>query len=219
MGDKEKAVAAGRLHMVKNKGKDQDEMRRRRNEVTVELRKNKRDDTLNKKRNVPNTEETTDDETDRDNLSTASLETIVERARNPDPNTQLAAVQAARKLLSSDRNPPIDALIMSGILPVLVGCLSTTDQPALQFESAWALTNIASGTSQQTQAVVAAGAVPLFLELLNSSHQNVCEQAVWALGNIIGDGPVLRDFVIRHGVVTPLLTFIDPNVPLTFLRN
>jgi len=211
--------APGRLHMVKNKGKDQDEMRRRRTEVTVELRKNKRDDTLNKKRNVPSTEDTTDDETDRDNLSTASLETIVERARDKDPNTQLVAVQAARKLLSSDRNPPIDALIMSGILPVLVGCLSTTDQPALQFEAAWALTNIASGTSQQTQAVVHAGAVPLFLELLNSPHQNVCEQAVWALGNIIGDGPHLRDYVIQLGVVQPLLTFINPEIPISFLRN
>ena len=205
--------------MVKNKGKDQDEMRRRRTEVTVELRKNKRDDTLNKKRNVPATEDTTDDETDRDNLSTASLETIVERARDKDPTTQLAAVQAARKLLSSDRNPPIDALIMSGILPVLVGCLSSTDQPALQFEAAWALTNIASGTSQQTQAVVHAGAVPLFLELLNSPHQNVCEQAVWALGNIIGDGPHLRDYVIQLGVVQPLLTFINPEIPISFLRN
>lgn len=30
------------------------------------------------------------------------------------------------------------------------------------------------------------GAVPLFLRLLESQHQNVCEQAVWALGNIIG---------------------------------
>jgi hypothetical protein len=29
-------------------------------------------------------------------------------------------------------------------------------------------------------------AVPLFLRLLYSPHQNVCEQAVWALGNIIG---------------------------------
>ena len=30
------------------------------------------------------------------------------------------------------------------------------------------------------------GAVPYFLQLLRSPHQNVCEQAVWALGNIIG---------------------------------
>ena len=89
-------------------------------------------------------------------------------------------------MLSSDRNPPIDDLISSGILPILVNCLKSTDVN-LQFEAAWALTNIASGTSEQTQAVVNAGAVPLFLQLLSSGNMNVCEQAVWALGNIIGD--------------------------------
>ena len=30
------------------------------------------------------------------------------------------------------------------------------------------------------------GAVPLFLRLLHAPQQNVQEQAVWALGNIIG---------------------------------
>ena len=159
------------------------ENRKQRSQVTVELRKNKRDDTLSKKRQIGDCPaDSTDDEDLRENLSSASLETIVEKARSADPATQLAAVQAARKLLSSDRNPPIDALINSGILPVLVQCLEANDNPSLQFEAAWALTNIASGTSQQTQAVVEANAVPLFLNLLKSPQQNVCEQAVWALG-------------------------------------
>ena len=33
-----------------------------------------------------------------------------------------------RKLLSSDRNPPIDDLIKSGILPILVHCLERDDK-------------------------------------------------------------------------------------------
>ncbi|CAN7996860.1 unnamed protein product [Ixodes hexagonus] len=205
-----------RLQHFKNKGKDQDEMRRRRNEVTVELRKSKRDESLLKRRNVPQVDSTDEEEADR---SHTDLQTIVLNASSSDPNLQLSAVQSARRLLSSDRNPPIDDLIQSGILPILVQALRRHDNPSLQFEAAWALTNIASGTSQQTQAVVQADAVPLFLDLLRSPHQNVCEQAVWALGNIIGDGPQLRDYVIQLGVVEPLLSFIKPCMPLTFLRN
>ncbi|CAL1287528.1 unnamed protein product [Larinioides sclopetarius] len=193
-------------------------MRRRRNEVTFELRKNKRDESLLKRRNVPQTDTTDEDDIDK-TLGHTSLDAIVTNANSAEPDVQLSAVQGARKLLSSDRNPPIDDLIQSGILPILVHCLRRHDNPSLQFEAAWALTNIASGTSLQTTAVVNTGAVPLFLELLKSPHQNVCEQAVWALGNIIGDGPDFRDYVIKLGVVPPLLSFIKPDIPLPFLRN
>lgn len=194
-------------------------MRRRRNEVTVELRKNKREETLQKRRNVPVSYSTDEDDIDR-TLASTDLEELVMKAANAEnPEEQLAAVQQCRKLLSSDKNPPIDSLITTGILPILVQCLSRTDNPTLQFEAAWALTNIASGTSAQTNKVVHAGAVPLFLQLLMSPHENVCEQAVWALGNIIGDGPVLRDYVVELGVVKPLLSFIKPGIPITFLRN
>ncbi|CAG2111285.1 unnamed protein product [Medioppia subpectinata] len=201
----------------KNKGKDADEMRRRRNEMSVELRKNKRDETLLKRRNVPiDCEAYSEADTTNDFIS---LQSIVISAASDNVEEQLNAVKAARKLLSSDKNPPIDELIRSGILPILVKCLQQHTSAGLQFESAWALTNIASGTAQQTRAVVEAGAVPIFLELLQSPNENVCEQAVWALGNIIGDGPQLRDYVIQLGVVEPLLELIKPDMSLSFLRN
>ncbi|KAF3843372.1 hypothetical protein F7725_002221 [Dissostichus mawsoni] len=248
-----------RIKSFKNKGRDVETMRRHRNEVTVELRKNKRDEHLLKKRNVPLEDSLEDSDVDSDfKGQNVTLEAILQNATSDNAVVQLSAVQAARKLLSSDRNPPIDDLIKSGILPILVKCLERDDNPSLQFEAAWALTNIASG-SAQTQAVVKSSeltphsasctlclstvcraaiftmcylglisdalmfvgpdAVPLFLRLLHSPHQNVCEQAVWALGNIIGDGPQCRDYVISLGVVKPLLSFINPSIPITFLRN
>jgi importin subunit alpha-2 len=129
------------------------------------------------------------------------------------------AVQSVRKMLSRERNPPIDDVIKADLVKYLVMYLSVIEHPMLQFEAAWALTNIASGTSQQTRYVVDSGAVPKFVNLLSSPNSNVCEQAVWALGNIAGDGAELREYVIRCGIVEPLLALVRPDTPNTFLRN
>ncbi|XP_014668060.1 PREDICTED: importin subunit alpha-5-like [Priapulus caudatus] len=215
--------AVTRLRNFKNKGKDVEELRRRRTDVSVELRKARKEDQLMKRRNVdtcPDDMPTSPLQQQNTNKAPQmQLKDIIAGIHGNDAAMQLQCTQAARKMLSREKNPPIDVIIDAGIVPIFATFLNKDDNPALQFEATWALTNIASGTSVQTQAVVKANAVPRFIELLASPHLNVSEQAVWALGNIAGDGPELRDFVIRAGVVKPLLSLVTPSTPAPFLRN
>ena len=65
--------------------------------------------------------------------------------------------------------------------------------------------------------VVKSGAIARFVALLKSPAETVREQAIWALGNIAGDGADLRDQVIDAGAVEPLLSLAKLDAKVNFI--
>ena len=77
--------------------------------------------------------------------------------------------------------------------------LQTSKDQNLRFEAAWALTNIASGTTAQARYVVENDGLVAFKEgVLHGESVNVVEQCIWGLGNITGDSIELRDLSLKE---------------------
>ncbi|CAH0483105.1 unnamed protein product [Peronospora belbahrii] len=213
------------------KGIDVNATRRKREDITIQIRKNRREERLNQRRRMmPSYHNAMNIETNSTNsdvpmrslngVSVSDLPKIAAMIQSLDPMARSNAVSKLRRLLSLENDPPIQEVINLGVVPLLVDFLKQHDQPEMQFEAAWALTNIASGTTEHTEVVIACGAVELLCGLLLSPNDDVCEQAVWALGNISGDSPHCRDLVLNAGAMMPLLAVLRKSSgKLTILRN
>ncbi|KAL0483017.1 importin-alpha [Acrasis kona] len=189
--------------------------RRKREEKLSALRKQKKEAILKRKREAPDA--STHDP--KVIMKLNQLPQLVAGINSSDLAVVTDATSNLRKLLSMERSPPIDEVINANVVPRLVQLLSRGDAPTLQFEAAWALTNIASGSSEHTEVLIKENAVPNFIQLLSSNSHDVKEQAIWALGNIAGDSYQCRNYVLQYGALPPLIKICQDQPKQSILRN
>eukprot|EP00511_Aplanochytrium_stocchinoi_P001499 CAMPEP_0204842746 /NCGR_PEP_ID=MMETSP1346-20131115/47571_1 /ASSEMBLY_ACC=CAM_ASM_000771 /TAXON_ID=215587 /ORGANISM="Aplanochytrium stocchinoi, Strain GSBS06" /LENGTH=522 /DNA_ID=CAMNT_0051981767 /DNA_START=52 /DNA_END=1617 /DNA_ORIENTATION=- len=202
-----------------------EDARKKRNEVSVNIRKNKREEGLRKRRFAMMKPEPAAPIQGENGSTVEEMQPTVENLPNlnnamngSDRATALAATRAIRKLLSTPQDPPVQQVVDIGALPKLVQFLQDHSNPALQFEAAWALTNI--GSSDLTFTIVEAGILPHLVVLLKSPAADVREQAVWCLGNIAGDKSEFRDMVLTSpGALEGLLLNMQNPSGVAMQRN
>ncbi|KAH9259184.1 hypothetical protein BASA81_002804 [Batrachochytrium salamandrivorans] len=155
-----------------------------------------------------------------------SLPALCKELMSGVPERELMATIQIRTMLSQNVDWIQTIINTPNIVSMLVSFLDRDKERRLQFEATWSLTNIASGTSAHTLFVVRAGALGPLVRLLDSSSIEIREQAVWAIGNIAGDSPELRDSVIDRDVVPILIRRLDNELSApakkqhpSFMRN
>jgi hypothetical protein len=98
-------------------------------------------------------------------------------------------------MLGDREAAPIEALDV--IVPQVLTLL-TCDRLDVVFDALRAVVNVAAGKSEHTALLVRNGAVRHCLPLIDSTNAVVQNFAVWALGNIAGDGGTAREAVRRR---------------------
>jgi len=200
-------------------GIDFEQSRRQRQETAVSLRKSKKDAQLAKRRqNAPVPSATPETTTTKDHTIADIPKFMAVLTNEASPIESLCnVVRAVRRMLSVEKDPPVREIADAGIVKYLVHFLQVTDNTDIVFESAWALTNIAS--TSLTKIVVESGAVPILIKLLKSMYPNIREQCAWCLGNIAGDNSTFRDSLLHQQILAPLILNMEQPQSMSLLQN
>jgi importin subunit alpha-1 len=114
-----------------------------------------------------------------------------------------------RKCLSIQENTPIQEVIDMNAVPYLINLINDDSNPHLQIEATWCVTNMATGTTIQTNSLVEKGIIPIYIKLLVKSNIHLVEQAVWGIGNIAGDCITFRDLLVANNAMAAFVALYN----------
>jgi importin subunit alpha-6/7 len=205
------------FHPTANRGRstsfkktvDTSDGRRVREQTTLHIRKQKKDEQLRKKRfksdvqmmdennNVPSSTLIMHDGKSPTAEDIPQLANIV-MGDNPQEE-KFDAMVFLRRLLSKERNPPVDTFLATGALPHIIRGLTVGfNDHSLALESERILGYI---SHRHTAEVLGAGGAAPLVQLLNSDCIAVREEAIWCLGNLAGENAEARDMVLAQNPI------------------
>eukprot|EP01084_Bolivina_argentea_P060591 110690_1 len=210
-------------------GMDQQSLRRGREEERLNLRRKRREEQLQRKRRQimsnPLQQNNSNTQFDSININSCSsrlasttgintatitlhnLSTYISQIKSSDCLAQMHGTMSIRILLSSPKvEPPYGSIMSADIVPLLLSFFKHDKNEKLQFEAAWAVTNLCSATTEVCNFVCQHNAIRAFEHLLTTTkHFEIMEQAVWGLGNIAGESQSLRNMILKDGIFEFLL--------------
>lgn len=211
-------------HSYKNSGRNVKTERDSRAATAIELRSQKRHEMLQKKRTA----------TISRGPSMYNLSELAEKINSANTDVIIEGITEMRRLLCAEKLPPIDAMVSLGLTPIFRSLINTQNpiystmpqekMHKILHETTWVLTNITSGNTEQTMAVLNSGAHLHLIELLKVGTPEIQDQALWTIGNIAGDCETTRDILINNGATDPIISLVQrelcsPNEGLAYLKN
>ncbi|KAJ3445726.1 importin subunit alpha [Anaeramoeba flamelloides] len=168
-----------RKKLFKNKT-SQDQSRQRRSNLLHQLSNDKRQEQLKKKRAINDSQTEQKQTTNNNNQlyipTIEELPELIKGIKSTNIDKVETSIRGIRAMISVEDNPPIDEIIETGILEIVVEFLDNWDNEYIQFEAEWIITNTCSGTHEQAQYCVDLDIIPKFVSLLSSKNEEVLEQ-------------------------------------------
>ena len=162
-------------------------MTKKREEFTSEIRRANKEDFFRKKRSKFEDFAPLNNDNDMKNYIDSCLQNVVtlndfqflvEKINSQNLRDEYLGIIGIRKLLSIEDHPPIQMVIDANLIPKFIEFMNRADQPSLQLESTWALTNVATGNSLHIQSIIDRGGLAAVIKLVSSPIPELVDQVL-----------------------------------------
>ncbi|KAI9032892.1 armadillo-type protein [Phycomyces nitens] len=134
-----------------------------------------------------------------DTMELSAIARVLGNSRDQDCLESLVHLRVYLTQTINDSSRAMETVISWNLLERL-RCLLQINEPDIQFECAWILTNLAAASAKYQQHIVDAGFFPPLLHCLTcAGHSQARVQASWALSNLTAESDMLREQWMYHG--------------------